>query len=234
METIIEFNNEFLVSLRKGDYSNAIQIATVALHGHRSHLKHSDVADTSICGKQDGLPSRGVETEITDCDYLDRCMLLSEITESNEEAPGTFHNHQGCFIYKHGISLQKAVTDHADVVSAILIFNSALAYHMYAMHHRRPEKLHKARRLYELAYDGASDILDNNLLFQFAVINNLAMIDQQLGNTARNSENCLSYLLSIYMIFVDQGCDMHLQHVSSFLVNLPSSTIAAASTAVAA
>ncbi|CAJ1966026.1 unnamed protein product [Cylindrotheca closterium] len=79
----------------------------------------------------------------------------------------------------------------------------------------------KAKRLYELAYSVHD--MDHDPLFQFAVINNIAMIEQMLGNTAV-SDDCMDYLVSLFMLLLDQGFHTHFHHVRGFVANLPSNS----------
>jgi hypothetical protein len=147
-------------------------------------------------------------------------MLLSKLDACDTETS------PAGFIYRYGIMLQPTMTDTA-VITAALIFNSALAHHLLALQLHQYESLHKARRLYVLA-SNAHD-MEHNILFQFAVINNVLMIDRQVaGHDANVSIDCLEHLISLFMIMVDQGCDMHLRHVDGFLMNLPSNAQTAA------
>ena len=125
------------------------------------------------------------------------------------------------FIYTRGIPLPPAITD-LTIVGPILIFNVALSYHLEAeASGASTEDLHRAKRLYELAY--GSQTATENTLFRFAVINNIAVIDRQLGNI-QESEYYINQLMSVLMLMVDQKHGAKLRQLRGFLVNLPSSS----------
>ncbi|CAJ1966037.1 unnamed protein product [Cylindrotheca closterium] len=201
-------NNEAIAFLRNQEFSQAIEALSAALKCLRS-LQCVAPHSMDCCDERYAHCS----------DYLDQCMLLSKVDESNTEA----NNEE--FIYRHGIMLHSEVAD-ADIITTILLFNTAIAYHMLAIEQRRHQVLQKARRLYELAYNACGD-LDDNILFQFVVINNIFIIDRKLGNKKAMPNDCLAHLLSLFMILVDQGHEVHLRHVQGFLVNLPSTADAA-------
>ncbi|CAJ1966041.1 unnamed protein product [Cylindrotheca closterium] len=201
MDIIIGQNSKAIAFLRNQDFSKAIEVLSAALKCLRS-------LQCAAESKED----RCDERRYAHSDCLDQCMLLSKVEDES-----SFEASRVVFIYGHGISLQSEVSD-ADTVTAILLFNTALAHQMLAIEKQQYQVLQKARRLYGLAYNSYD--MDHNILFRFAVINNMIVIDQKLGNTAKQNE-CLEHLMSLFMVFVDQGCDMHLRHVQGFLVNLP-------------
>lgn len=226
---ITKQNNETVAFLRNGEYYKAVEASMAALKCYRSRPGYSSRSSSSCYYCSQEHPHHQQQHQHhhhPECEsILDQCMLLSEIDA------GSKTQNIGGFIYQHGIMLLHGIEEaDPNSTTAILVFNAALANHMHAIYQQQedPRKgLQKARRLYELAY--SADDVDNNILFQFAVINNLMMIDRALGNMAF-SNACFGYLLSIFMLFVDQGCDMHLLHVRCFLSNLPHT----ASTAIAA
>lgn len=208
-------NNMTLASLKTQDFSGAIESALFALR----HLKALEAASPT--------KSSSVE-EGSDC--LDQCMLLSEVKETVPQHDDATHHG---FVYDHGIFIHSSLSDcDYSIVAPILIFNTALTYHLAvgAGYSTTPnETLQKARQLYELANKSLveNDMLDSNNLFQFAVINNIAMIDRRMGNLEMSNE-CLEYLMTFWMLLVDSGCTMHLRHVQGFLINIPSSSTTAA------
>ena len=50
-------------------------------------------------------------------------------------------------------------------------------------------------------------------------MNNIAIVYKHLGNQVEAKE-CLDYLLSFLMIYVDQGCGAELRYLQVFLVNV--------------
>lgn len=211
--TVAERNDETLRFLKAQDFQNAMVTSSSTLAAHRAFQ-----AITS-----DALPNDG---QVGDC--LDECMLLSAI---EEETIGIADDET--FVYKHGITLPPTSLKDDHATTAILIFNTALAHHLAAESSSHTFTSHrflfKARRLYELAYNAGGDSLDENLLFQFAVINNIMAIDRRLAiNGTEATQACFEHLFSILMILVDQGCDTRLRHLRGFLVNFPSSIKTAA------
>ena len=206
---LIEQNNRTLASLKAQDFVGAVESALFAL----KYLREAEVNNTSA------EDSAGSCYKTGDKDWLDQSMLLSEIKE------GTHHTAARVFVYEHGIFLHPSMSD-SSIVAPILIFNTALAHHLAFQAGRASIKaLHKAKKLYELAY--RTQDIDNNILFQFVVINNIAMIDRQLGYFA-TANDCLDYLMSVLMVMVDRGCTMRLRHVQGFLKNIPSTLETAA------
>lgn len=199
--TIIERNNEAVAFLREQDFSKAIERSWEVLKEHRS--RQAVLREPYYYS----ISSRQART--THIDHLNQCMLLSDINcrSATTDAEGVV------FIYRNGILLHSEMTD-PNMITPVLIFNSSLAFHMLAIQYEEDNQkelahqaLQKARRLYTLAYD-ACDNLDHNLLFQFVLINNLAMIDRQLRTTSiRTGVVCLRHLFAIYMLFLDQRCE---------------------------
>ncbi|CAJ1970347.1 unnamed protein product [Cylindrotheca closterium] len=115
---------------------------------------------------------------------MDQCMLLTELMVNNKSSRFCPDH---TFIYDQGIRLPSSATD-SDMILAAVLFNAALAYHRYASGHKYPPPflLHKAKRLYELAANVAEG--KGDVLFPFAVINNLALIEHKLGNTTQSIE----------------------------------------------
>ena len=200
---LIEQNKRTLAFLKTLHFTNAIESSSYALQ-YQKALDEAASSPQSSLGYNNGN------------DSVDQCMLLSEI---NDCAP---HDADpSIFVYDHGIVIPPLSVTDPSVVTPILIFNTALAYHMAveAGHITAHEaSWQKARRLYELAYH-SNDDMDSNVLFQCVLINNVAMIDRKMGNMA-TSTACLEYLLSVLMIVVDRGCNLHLQHVQGCLVNI--------------
>ncbi|KAL3933950.1 MAG: hypothetical protein SGBAC_010179 [Bacillariaceae sp.] len=130
------------------------------------------------------------------------------------------------FVYQHGISIPPDAKDTVHI-TPIIIFNSALSHQLFARQHQGEKflsLLKRAKRLYQLAHD-AHDT-EESVLFQFAVINNTAVIHKTLGDRA-TSKQCFDYLLSLLMMFVDRGCGMQLRRMHGFLANLETNTEAA-------
>ena len=120
--------------------------------------------------------------------------------------------------------------DDAETITHILVFNTALAHHLLVGHSDDQTSilfLRKAYKLYELAYN-AHDI-DGNPLFQFAIINNMAVIDRLLTQNMEAWNARMDYLMSLYVALMDRGCTSFVRRMKGFLVNaMPSSPVARA------
>ncbi|CAJ1936095.1 unnamed protein product [Cylindrotheca closterium] len=214
LKIVIEQNNRTITCLKDQDFSSALESSSEALRLYHSALVHSS--------EEDECPPPSM-TAHTDSDYLDQCLLQSEVVDDETEAKA----HQP-FIYRSAIPLPPSIiTDSAAMVAPILIFNIALAYHLRADdddgttpgHQISLKGLHKARCLYEKAYEAHG--IDQNVLFQFVILNNIAIIDQRMGNYAM-MQSCFEHLTSLFMLLVDQGCSVRLRHIVGFLSNLSS------------
>ena len=145
---------------------------------------------------------------------MDKCMLLSG--SDNECAAAR----SGTFIYHHAVIIPPPLEVDSTILTAILIFNAALAHHELAEHSLcyRTRLLERAKQLYELAYDSCD--LEQNLLFQFAFINNIAVIEREIGIFS-NANEYFDYLMSLIILFVDRGCDLRLRHFKGCVANIP-------------
>lgn len=178
-KSIIDHNNAAVAQMEQQDMTSAIDNAVTALLIHREQI---GAGDTS-CG--DGNSS------------IDQCMLLtdSNIVLGNDK--------NRTFIYGHGIPIPDTLTD-CTVISAIVLFNLALAHQLWANSSNSPSKLLvKARQLYELSYQLHKKV-QGDVLFPFAVINNLAVIEQRLGNTAKSMAH-FDFLASWKRIILNEG-----------------------------
>ena len=203
-EAILE-NNKGVACLNSNDFWNAIDCFSISLKLQKAH----DVANTNHnLDNQD------------EC-LVDQCMLLRDTNEDDEESPA--HT----FVYDQGIMLLPSVQDPA-VVASIAIFNLALAYHLMATRNHDgvcSELLQKACRLYQVAHKVQN--MTDNALFQFAILNNIAVIYREIGNESV-ANNCIDYLMPVFMMFVDRGRFEELRHVRGFLVNVPCTLVTAA------
>ncbi|CAJ1964905.1 unnamed protein product [Cylindrotheca closterium] len=207
---IIELNNLTVDALRQQHFYNAITSSSSALKCYKA-IQQSTTNELLSC-------SFFAAPE----DYcIDQSMLLSE---PNPNATGHSTN-SSTFIYDLGIPVPPGAD--ATIVATILIFNLALAYQLCGNQQQYDTKmLLKAKQLYELAHKGLD--VDQNVHFHFAIINNIAVIEHQIGNTAASKDN-FEYLMSLFMLLVDRGTNsVGLRHMNGFLVNLPSTSVNAA------
>ncbi|CAJ1935907.1 unnamed protein product [Cylindrotheca closterium] len=201
-KTLLEQNNATVAFLRSNDF-RALESSILALS----------------CYNQT-FPDEGLTAKDQSSGSMDEYMLLSPITD-RESSGGSGTT----FIYNHAIIIRTTTAAEIDptVLAYILVFNAALAHHQLAEHNSvchctRMHLLTRAKQLYELAYESCD--LEHNPLFQFALINNIAVIERDIGNVS-TADDCFEYLLTIFIVFVDQGCELRLQRVSGFVVNVP-------------
>ncbi|CAJ1944070.1 unnamed protein product, partial [Cylindrotheca closterium] len=182
---VIELNSCAVALMKQGHYHDAIVATSSAL----KHCRELEMAQT-VCAT-------------TNC-CIDQCMMQSDASEP-------YSGSTGDFIYQNGILIPSDAYETVNI-AAILIFNSALSHQLLARQHPGavPQSiLLKAQRLYELAYYLQDS--EDNVLFKFAVINNTAVIHKAVGNQAMSKE-CLDFLFSLMMLFVDRGCSVQLKH----------------------
>ncbi|CAJ1968229.1 unnamed protein product [Cylindrotheca closterium] len=196
---VIELNNCAVALMKQEHYRDAIVATSFALKHYRElEMAQTLYATTNSCN---------------DSDSIDQCMMQTDASESQNGSTA------GEYIYEHGILIPSDAHETVNI-AAILIFNSALSHQLLARKHPGavPQNiLLKAQRLYELAYDLQDS--EENVLFKFAVINNTAIIHKAVGNQAM-LEECLDFLVSLMMLFVDRGYSVQLKHVLNFLANL--------------
>ncbi|CAJ1950968.1 unnamed protein product [Cylindrotheca closterium] len=199
-EMLIEQNNATVAFLQAKDASSALESSILAL------TNSSRIYD-----------EQQISTYQTRGGILDEFMLFSATdNESVNAASGTF-------IYEHAVIIPTTIEIDSTMLITILIFNAALAHHEMAERSfchpdTRMRLLRRAKNLYEIAYESCD--LEQNLLFQFALINNIAVIEQDIGNVS-TANQCFEYLMSLLIVFVDQGYEIQLQHVKGFVANVP-------------
>lgn len=209
-QTIIDLNNQALACLYQQDSSMALEASSCA-------LKHQQAIQRSIA-------SSGRTQEISSADQardcLDQCMLLTQ--------PNCDMDDIQTFVYDLGIVLP-ATVNAPTVITPILIFNLALAHHQSGLAcqdaYISQRMLSKAKRLYQLSHTSVSG--QDNVLFHFAVLNNIAVIDRALGNTAESNEY-FEYLMSLFMLLVDRGSSELLRQLEGFVANVSSAKCAQA------
>ncbi|CAJ1950966.1 unnamed protein product [Cylindrotheca closterium] len=200
-KTLIEQNNATVTFLQRNDFSRALESSILALSCNRTLLAQGGTANDQSSG------------------CLDECMLVLYTAEHQSAAATSNHT----FIYDQAIIIRTTEEGiDSTILTAILVFNAALAHHVLGeqndCHRSRMRLLMRAKQLYELAYESCD--LEHNLLFQFALINNIAVIEREIGNVS-TANQCFEYLMSLLIFFVDQGCDMRLRHVEGFVANIP-------------
>ncbi|CAJ1970484.1 unnamed protein product [Cylindrotheca closterium] len=218
LQTVINQNQQTIAFLEAKEYYSAIVSSSSALQCLRSvpPMQHEEHEGNLLL-----VPAAKSSVSPSSDNAIDHCMLFANI-QGHDDIRGN-----QTFMYSHAIPLPPNVTDHA-TITLLLIFNAALAHHLVAMQDKEdsPRFLRRANQLYTLAYNSSEDI-EQNPLFLFAVYNNTALVDLQIGD--KDSWNpCVEHLVSIYMVMVDEGCTSRLRHLQGFLESLVSSTPTAA------
>ena len=198
IKNAIEQNNATVAFLQAQDLSRALNSSITALMESKRMHTHQISSSTTISS---------IATA-----HLDGCMLLSPINDETVDSDSS-----GAFVYEHGIVIPSKMMDQK-VITPIVLFNAALTHHLVANESHCPRMLQRAKALYELAYDTYD--MDHNILFQFAVINNIAVIERDMGRVMV-SEECFEYLESLVMIFLaDEKYSVHRRHVRGFHANI--------------
>ena len=216
MQTMIHQNNATVAFLRERNVASAVVSSTSAMNLIQQYHRTKPSA-------------RDIPT-FTSSDCLDRCMLLWDAVSSGQQMNGEDDDDDAPFVYDLGIMIPLLEDEGADsatmeyFIASIAIFNSALAHQLLAQEHEQDKDLSqrylfKAKQLYELALRGCSDVLQDNVLFQFVVLNNIAVIELQTGNAALSSQY-FEVLTSMLMVLVDRGCTTRLNHLRGFARNL--------------
>jgi tetratricopeptide (TPR) repeat protein len=90
-------------------------------------------------------------------------------------------------------------------LSIIVMYNLALAFHLSALQKSSLPRLKRARKLYELAFQmHLKESSDVTLLFSLALMNNLALIYDMLGEHER-SKMCFTNLLATMMFLLESN-----------------------------
>lgn len=174
-EAVINLNNQTVDLLERQDPLNAVESS----------------ANLSCCQLKKTLDASSATQEGANYrECIDRCIILPESGQTVAYSMDTV-------ICKHGIPLPPSASDIATMITSIAVFNAAVAHHRMAENGGTSAKgfLHKAKALYELAYKTTD--MDENPVFIFAVLNNIGVIERQLGNAAASNQyfDYLSYLL---------------------------------------
>ena len=215
--TIVSTQNQWTINcLKAKDYHTAVVSSSSALE-YQGIIESTHQATVHPSTSSRSTPSPS----------FDQCILLAHTDDTNDHHKNRHHNDHN-FIYDHGIPLPPTVTD-PETITPILIFNAALVHQQLARHCINEELsikyLRRAYQLYALAFDAQG--LDENPMFQFAVINNAAVINRQLDNNIESWSTTTDYLLSLYMALMDRACTSMTSRVSGFLANaLPPSPVA--------
>lgn len=201
LQMMIKQNNTTIAFLEQQKYYDALASSTAAMALLQEETRTRISSDTTAVSS----------STVTACPrLLDQCMLLSTYSIHRMDGPD-------CddipFVYDRGIIIPSSSISSTlpiELLSAILIFNSALAHQLYAQEQREEEEtsrmLARSKRLYELSYQAWLDWDSErraNILFEFAVLNNLAVIEYQTDNL-EVSEEYFEYLEPLWTLLLFQ------------------------------
>lgn len=195
-------NNTAVAHLRENDIQYARLLCIHALQEQRTIVQAQELGfESSSSPSNNGTSTQG---------RIDQCMSLLDPDEHQEE--------HYSFLYRTGILIPTTETDPA-IITAIILFNTALCHHLLADQDsaHAPNLLLKARQLYELAH--RTQDTDTNTMFEFAILNNVAMIYREFGEALAANE-VFHNMLSTWMLLLDRQGTSCLRRVSGFLLNL--------------
>jgi hypothetical protein len=204
-----ELNNKAILLLHDGKYEEAIQILACALHATKRHMDDD---------------SKGQEQEEKMRLDLDKLLVIQSPVVACEEDL-VQHEQQGLTAYvcnraiviPHCSNLKSAY-ESSILCGTIVIFNLALSYHLAAKGSpKRKVYLHKAAKLYELAYNLHIEHNMKSVIFSMATINNLGLVHEALRHT-ESSRRCFQHVLSTMMCLIDCG-DYVLSEHEAFVHN---------------
>ena len=236
---VVNQNNLTLAYLQAGDYSRAMESSLTALTILRSFddLGSSDQDST--------FANSNSNSSLDHCMLMNESPMEEDTDSSvsSSSSSSCLHYQQqqsppddSSFVYRHAIQIHPEAVHDKAITTPILIFNAALVHHLSALSRGGRQdydaatatahstsngviisELSQAKRLYELAY--GSQTVSGNTLFRFATINNIGMIERQLGNQ-KQAEYYMNRLLSVLMVLVNQKRSVELRHLSGFWSNL--------------
>ena len=204
IQSIVEQNNITVSLLKAQDFTSAVDASTRALKYQREFVAihpHLAIVDKTVTNE------------------LDECLRSSQ--ESDDTMTDNDTDKNAPFIYDQAILFPEALANQ-DSAAAILIFNAALANQLCAgkvpSRDHSTQLLIKAKGLYELAFK--LHPTKHNTLFQFAIMNNVAVIERNLGNEAA-SKIYFDHLLSFWMCAAtNQQHSSQLRCMRGFLWNV--------------
>ena len=217
----IRLNNMSASRLEEGNYQLALDILAEGLHVSKQLLKGFGTATErpTVCSNgvnldsfmaREGRTRTCLMEEVDDIDCSNHSSGSSSVASIDDCVDDEF------FLYSHPIHLPEGPDalacreDTCTAISAALIFNMALANHQLSSIElttfggaAAEERLERALRLYELAYNlQERNEVCLSPLFMMAIINNLGLIYQSLDQKD-TAGNCFQHLLTTLMFVTD-------------------------------
>lgn len=193
---IATLNNQGAESLRCGNTEAAMASLSEALYTTNTWLKETNTTSCTASFDIDELMQRPEASQSNTADgYSSDIAYRSPIfVPDTDKLPGP----QTCGVF----------------LSAVIIFNLALAYHFHATETEhlvdREVYLKKAKMLYQLAIRSQEQQIENHTkifkLFFLSCVNNLGIVHRLLGD-AHAADECFQRLLTIlmYLKYCEEG-----------------------------
>jgi tetratricopeptide (TPR) repeat protein len=184
-------NNSAVALISAGHYDAAMSSLSSALKTYKQLMDTNDASP---------------QTEMAS---LDRCMAQSSAAVQGNHL-ATHEDKSGRYIYRQAIRIPQDMQCDCQtnaMLCVVVIFNLALAHHLAAGGETKQHRLRKAVKLYELAFQllqQEEHLLENNVMFTMATLNNIGLAHQQL-NDEETASKCFQHLLSALMLLVDCG-----------------------------
>jgi hypothetical protein len=191
---IIAKNNHAVALIEAGNYEDAISNLSHTLTTFRQMvINHDTTSNESV-----------LKTS------LDACMESTPVSAVVRDVSSAVD----IFLYENGIAIPgnfiSSGFHETTMVSCIIVFNLALAQHLYYRSSKptnvaRHSSLHKALRLYDLAFKLQREArMQDSVMFSLAVVNNVALVHRQLRDE-QAATKCFEFVLSLLMYMTDCG-----------------------------
>jgi hypothetical protein len=238
LRQILELNNHGADLIEARDFKNAVDslAAALALSKQRairdaaeegeSESQRAPTAPAVEDGPAETMESSSTSAKVPLNQQQQQGSLLSysvcQTEATREDGQESAEEDSSPFIYRYPIrcpfqesQFENCVLLDLDVtLSAAIIFNLALAHHLYATERERSSEsdpslnvtmLEKSVRLYEFAHHllTRQQGLDLDIVFLMATINNLGHAHKALNASSPKAQNCFQQLMSVLMLLTD-------------------------------
>jgi tetratricopeptide (TPR) repeat protein len=227
MDSFPETNNQGVNYFERGDLPKAFQCYRQAL---QQLFKASSHDESSVPQEQRQTHKRLLPLPLRALDCY-TCYEASS-TPATSLSPTSFALHSQCFRLMNRVSFSMNPLDNDDISSSIVIFNTALVFHLQALKVNSIQHLTKAMTLYQQAatllreYIYAGNATGNALVdvLYMAILNNLGLLYRdfsQHGESRDTFHLLIRYALSIQStaVYAAEKGDPVDRQIYSFLLN---------------
>jgi hypothetical protein len=191
-QLVSRLNNGGIQCMNEGKYENAVETISNALAYVKTRISSEDNDNVDEISSSSSCPEREHRTAGIPRSVMVKLDTASSTTTTTTKTMESLHY---CYIHTNPIVLEQpdqscAVTfRYLTIQSFILLYNLALAYHLYAMQQYEGEMtsssstsvshraLRKAASLYEIAYNfHETEAVQSNMIQMMAMMNNLGHI----------------------------------------------------------